>query len=73
MCCAGPLLAVLSGIGAAGLLGSLWIPALLIVVALAAVGILVALRRRRRASCTVPNSHPVDLDLPTLRRDLRPH
>ncbi len=72
VCCAGPLVAVLGGIGAAGLLGSLWIPTLLIVVALTAVGILVALRRRRRAGCSVPNTHPVDLDLPTLRQDLRP-
>ncbi|PYE11742.1 mercuric ion transport protein [Williamsia limnetica] len=73
VCCAGPLLAVLGGIGAAGLLGSLWVPALLTVVAIAAVGILVALRKRRRASCRVAQAGPVDLDLPTLGHDLRHH
>lgn len=70
VCCAGPLLAVAGGIGAAGLVGSLWMPALLIVVALAAVGILVALRTRRRANCRVDKAHPVNLDMPRLGHHL---
>lgn len=70
VCCAGPLLAVAGGIGAAGLVGSLWMPALLIVVALAAMGILVALRTRRRANCRVDKAHPVDLEMPRLGRHL---
>lgn len=56
VCCAGPLLAVLGGIGAAGLLGSLWVPALMVVVALAVVGIAIAVRKRRRASCRIPDA-----------------
>ncbi|WP_210405180.1 hypothetical protein [Williamsia sp. 1138] len=68
LCCAGPLLAILGGIGVAGLAGSLWLPALLMVVAVAAAaGIVLELGRRRRAgACTSSPAGPVDLDSPTI-------
>lgn len=67
VCCAGPLLAVLGGIGTAGLIGAFWLPALLLVAVLAGVGVAFELRRRRRAAaCQPAQVGPVDLDTPTM-------
>ncbi|MFE7358053.1 hypothetical protein ACFU8Q_34230 [Streptomyces sp. NPDC057543] len=65
VCCAGPLLALLGGIGAASALASLWIPALAVVAVAAAVGAYV-LRRRRRAAACKTTAGPVDLGLPAV-------
>jgi mercuric ion transport protein len=43
----------------------------MVVVALAVVGIAIAVRKRRRASCRIPDAEAVDLDMPTLRQDLQ--
>lgn len=64
VCCAGPLLALLGGIGAASALASFWIPALAVVAVAAAAGAYVLYRRRRVAACKT--SGPVDLRLPTV-------
>lgn len=67
LCCAGPLLAILGGLGIAGLLGAFWLRALLIVTVLAVVGgALLALRRRRAGACTWAQVGPVDLATPTV-------
>jgi len=68
-CCAGPIIAIVGGVGVASLLGSYWAPALLIVTALA-VGVTAWLmvRRRRAKACAVPQS-PQPIDLQTTRPD----
>ncbi|ALV38572.1 hypothetical protein AS200_14935 [Streptomyces sp. CdTB01] len=65
MCCAGPLLALVGGIGAASALASLWIPALAVVAGAAAVGAYV-LHRRLRATACKTTAGPVDLGLPAV-------
>lgn len=65
VCCAGPLLALLGGIGAASALASFWVPALAVVAGAAAVGSYVLHRRRRAAACHTTTG-PVDLGLPAV-------
>ncbi|MET8747451.1 hypothetical protein [Streptomyces sp. NPDC004728] len=65
VCCAGPLLAVLGGIGAASALASVWVPALAVVTVAAVVGAFVVHRRRRAAACR-STADPVDLGLPSV-------
>jgi hypothetical protein len=60
VCCAGPVLAVLGGLSIASLAGAVWLPALAIVAAVALVGMVWVLRKRRRATTT----GPVDLGMP---------
>lgn len=56
-CCAGPLLAIVGSVGAASLLGSYWIPGLLVMVVLAGIAVTILLIRRRRAkACRLPAS-----------------
>ncbi|MBT2390728.1 hypothetical protein J7E87_15155 [Streptomyces sp. ISL-1] len=64
MCCIGPLLALLGGIGAASAIGAVWIPALAVVAVAALLGVVWVLRRRRGAACTTEPG-PVDLGMPT--------
>ncbi|MFF0795094.1 hypothetical protein [Streptomyces spiralis] len=65
VCCSGPLLAVLSGIGVTSALGALWMPALTVLAVAAGLGVLVVRHRRRRASCRTAPA-PADLGMPTL-------
>ncbi|WP_264927278.1 hypothetical protein [Streptomyces sp. A012304] len=66
VCCAGPLLALLGGVGLASAVAAVWVPALA-AVAVAAVLALVLLRRRRRsASCRSGDPGPVDLGMPAV-------
>ncbi|MFD4764233.1 hypothetical protein ACFWOJ_37090 [Streptomyces sp. NPDC058439] len=65
VCCAGPLLALLGGIGAASALASFWVPALAVVTGAATVGAYVLHRRRRAAACET-TAGPVDLGLPAV-------
>lgn len=65
VCCAGPLLAVLGGLGAASALASFWVPGLAVVAVVAAVGAYVLHRRRRAAACRT-QAGPVDLGLPAV-------
>lgn len=54
-CCAGPLLAVVGGIGAASAFGAYWIPALAIIAVAAGLVVTVLLVRRHRAkACVLP-------------------
>jgi len=60
-CCAGPLLAIISSVGAASLLGAYWIPGLLAITLVAGIGVTVLLVRRHRAkACRVPASAVAD-------------
>ncbi|WP_327370703.1 hypothetical protein [Streptomyces sp. NBC_01217] len=65
VCCAGPLLAVLGGIGAASVIGAIWIPALAVVAVAAVVAALWLHRRRQKASACRSGPGPVDVDMPT--------
>ncbi|MFB7187031.1 hypothetical protein ACFC0C_19795 [Streptomyces sp. NPDC056178] len=65
VCCAGPLLALLGGIGAVSALASFWIPVLAVVAGAAALGIFVMHRRRRDTDCKT-TAGPVDLGLPAV-------
>ncbi|MEU1151932.1 hypothetical protein ABZ369_02725 [Streptomyces sp. NPDC005918] len=68
VCCAGPLLALLGGIGVTSAIGSLWMPALAMLAVAAGLGVLLAVRRRRSAACrTVPAT--ADLGMPTIGPD----
>ncbi|WP_267241615.1 hypothetical protein [Streptomyces sp. PR69] len=51
VCCAGPLLALLGGIGVAAALAAVWIPALAVLAVAALAGVVWVLRRRRAAAC----------------------
>ncbi|NEE09520.1 hypothetical protein G3M58_24075 [Streptomyces sp. SID7499] len=65
VCCAGPLLAVLGGIGVTSAIGALWMPVLAVLAVAEAVGFAVVRRRRKRAACrTIPA--PADLGMPTV-------
>jgi hypothetical protein len=65
VCCAGPLVAVLGAVAAAGTLAAVWVPALGVAAVAAFVGALLV-RRRRRAACRTGQG-PVDLGLPAPR------
>ncbi|WP_328828831.1 hypothetical protein OHT77_14685 [Streptomyces sp. NBC_00252] len=65
VCCAGPLLAVLGGIGAASFIGAIWIPGLAVVAVAAASAAVWVQRRRKRASACQTGPGPVDVDMPT--------
>lgn len=65
VCCAGPLLALLGGVGAVSALASFWIPALAVVAGAGAVGAYVLHRRRRAAACDTTTG-PIDLGLPAV-------
>lgn len=65
VCCAGPILAVLGGIGATSAIGAFWVPALALLAVAAGLGFLVIRRRRRTASCRTAPAQ-ADLGLPTL-------
>lgn len=65
VCCAGPLLAVLGGIGAASVMGAIWIPALAVVAVAVAPAAVWVHRRRRRASACQTGPGPVDVGMPT--------
>ncbi|WP_328690181.1 hypothetical protein OHA74_13510 [Streptomyces phaeochromogenes] len=65
VCCAGPLLAVLGGIGAGSVIGAIWIPVLAVVAVAAASAAVWVHRRRRRASACQAEPGPVDVGMPT--------
>ncbi|ADJ45396.1 hypothetical protein AMES_3571 [Amycolatopsis mediterranei S699] len=70
MCCAGPLLALLGGVGLASVVGAIWIPALLVpAIAVALAVVIVVLRRRRRGAACSPDTGPVELGMPTVGAD----
>ncbi|MBL1082251.1 hypothetical protein JK359_09685 [Streptomyces actinomycinicus] len=64
MCCAGPLMAVLGGLGVASAIGALWMPALAVLIVAAGLAALVVRHRRRTTSCHRAPA-PVDLGMPT--------
>jgi hypothetical protein len=65
-CCAGPILALLSGLGIAGLASTLLVGATGLLITVAAVAAIVVVRRRR-PSCDVPDAGPVPVAVPTRR------
>ncbi len=62
-CCAGPILAFLAGLGAAGLASTVLIGAGGLLIAGTAVTAFFVLRRR--TACAVPDPHPVPVSAPT--------
>ncbi|MGW3661027.1 hypothetical protein ACWD6R_37725 [Streptomyces sp. NPDC005151] len=65
VCCAGPLLAVLGGIGLTSAVGAFWMPALAVVAAGAGISFVLVRRRRRAVACSTGDEGPVDLGMPT--------
>ncbi|QNE23232.1 hypothetical protein F1D05_30045 [Kribbella qitaiheensis] len=65
MCCAGPLLAVLGGLGAASLVGAVFWPVLGLVAVTAAVGVVWIMRRRHRPAACTTEAGPADLGMPS--------
>ena len=66
-CCAGPLLALVGGVGAASLLGAYWVPGLLAIAALAGVIVTILLiRRARTKACQLP-ADAISVELLTTR------
>jgi len=65
VCCAGPLLAVLGGIGVTSAIGSVWIPALAVLAVTAGLGALIVRRRRRTPACRAVPAR-ADLGMPTV-------
>ncbi|QLH27361.1 hypothetical protein HYQ63_35690 [Streptomyces sp. Rer75] len=65
MCCAGPLLAALGSIGAASVIGAIWIPALALVAVAAASAAVWVHRRRRRACAGQAGPGRVEVGMPT--------
>ncbi|WP_405192801.1 hypothetical protein [Streptomyces anulatus] len=65
VCYAGPLLAVLGGIGVTSTIGALWVPVLAVLAVAAGLGVLVVRHRRRRASCGTARAR-ADLGMPKL-------
>ena len=61
VCCGGPILAFLSGLGVAGLASTLVIGAAGLLIAVSAIGAFLLVRRRRSA-CVVPDG-PVSVTL----------
>ncbi|SNT59618.1 hypothetical protein [Actinacidiphila glaucinigra] len=68
VCCAGPLLAVLGGIGIPCAIGALWVPVLAVQAAAALVAVIFIVRRRRRrpVPCHTIPTH-ADLGMPNVR------
>ncbi|MFD4973208.1 hypothetical protein [Streptomyces sp. NPDC058424] len=65
VCCAGPLLAVLGGVGFASAVGALWMPVLAVLALVSGLGVLMVRQQRRRAACrTAPAC--TDLGMPTI-------
>jgi hypothetical protein len=69
-CCAGPILAFLGGVGIAGLASTVAIGAAGLLITVAAVAA-IAVVRRRRTTCVVPDEGPVAVTIST-RRPVRP-
>lgn len=65
VCCAGPLLAVLGGVGLASAVGALWIPGLAASAMVSGLGVLMVRRRRRRVACRTAPAR-TDLGMPTV-------
>ncbi|MFE4959189.1 hypothetical protein ACFRCW_35575 [Streptomyces sp. NPDC056653] len=65
VCCAGPLLAVLGGIGFASAVGAVWMPVLAVLAVATTVAFLVVRRRRRAAVCRTTPAR-ADLGMPTV-------
>ncbi|MEV4860778.1 hypothetical protein MRBLMF1_001997 [Streptomyces ossamyceticus] len=65
MCCAGPLIAVLGGVGLASAVGALWLPALAVLAVACGLGVLTVRRRRRTAACRTTPAR-ADLGMPTI-------
>ncbi|MGW5276936.1 hypothetical protein ACWEQP_31240 [Streptomyces sp. NPDC004044] len=65
VCCAGPLLAVLGGIGLTSAVLAFWIPALAVSAAVAGLAFVLIRRRRRSAACSTDEKGLVDLGMPT--------
>ncbi|MFB7116334.1 hypothetical protein [Streptomyces sp. NPDC056190] len=65
VCCAGPLLGVLAGIGVTSAIGALWMPALAVLTAAATVSFFVV-RRRRKAATRSTTPTRADLGMPTV-------
>ncbi|MGP4012492.1 hypothetical protein [Streptomyces sp. 4N124] len=65
VCCAGPLLAVLGGIGVTSAIGALWVPVLAVLAVAAGLGVLLLRRRRRTAACRIVPA-VADLGMPTV-------
>ncbi|WP_328647162.1 hypothetical protein OHS58_03885 [Amycolatopsis sp. NBC_00348] len=68
VCCAGPLLVLLGGLGVGSMVGAIWDPALALLAAAAVVAIFVVRWRRRVAACA-SNPGPVELGLPAVGAD----
>ncbi|MFJ3172086.1 hypothetical protein ACIPJK_15050 [Streptomyces roseus] len=64
-CCAGPLVAVLGGIGITSSIAALWMPALVVLAVAAGLGVLVVLHRRRTSACRTAPA-PTDLGMPAM-------
>ncbi|MGC4983851.1 hypothetical protein ACLQ18_24970 [Streptomyces sp. DT193] len=65
VCCAGPILVVLGGIGVTSAIGALWMPALVALAVAAGLGVLVVRRRTTRAACR-RGAAVADLGMPTV-------
>ncbi|WP_262418172.1 hypothetical protein [Streptomyces sp. SP2-10] len=65
MCCAGPLLAVLGGIGVTSAIASLWLPVLAVPAVVAGIVALVLRRRRETAACRTASTR-ADLGMPAI-------
>ena len=65
VCCAGPILAFVGGIGLAGIASTFLVGFIGIVVAATIIAVML-IRRRRRSTCSPPEQ-TISLDLPTRR------
>ncbi|MFC9679031.1 hypothetical protein [Streptomyces sp. NPDC056948] len=65
VCCAGPLLAVLGGVGITSAIGAWWMPVLAVGAAAAAAGFFLVRRWRRAAACRSAPAR-ADLGMPTI-------
>ncbi|KUO16275.1 hypothetical protein AQJ91_36940 [Streptomyces dysideae] len=65
MCCTGPLLSVLGGVGFASAVGALWMPVLAVLAVASGLGVLLIRSRRRNAACRTAPAR-ADLGMPTI-------